>query len=108
MSAPVVLGIKPGPLEVYMDSLADFTAELFYGIESGGTVTPTDWPVGTVVTLVFDNGVTWTATIVDDVATFQVDKAVVAAMPETAKVKLVYTNGTTDRVIRAGMAQRNG
>lgn len=94
----IVLGVKPDSLEVNLDSLADFDATLYYAISG----TPTDWPVGTVWKLVFATGVTWSTTLDDDEAIFHEDKAVTALIPTGTKVKLVYNNGSTDRVLARG------
>jgi hypothetical protein len=99
-----ILGIDPGPLVVNLTVGADFTAQLTY--EVNGVVT--SWPASTVLTLVFDNGTVFTATIVTSAATFDVDKATVATMPKAQDVKLVYTNGSTDRVLLLGRALRRG
>lgn len=104
-----VLGAKPGELEVNTTTGADYTVELTYKVND----VETDWPDGTVLTLVFTNrdGVTittFTASIVGAVATFEEDKAVVENLPRACGAKLVYTNGATDRVLLAGRGYRHG
>lgn len=100
----VTLGRKPGELVVETVTGADFTATLTY--EVGGVVT--DWPGGTVLSLVFENGVTFTATIATSVATFEVDKAVVNTIPAAGTARLLYVNGSTDRTLYLGRGYRRG
>lgn len=104
------LGARPGDLRLYLTTGADFDAELIYTL-AGGTDAP--WPVGTDLSLVFltDSGAEltrWTAIIGGEVATFSEDKAVTDTIPHLTPVRLVYTNGATDRVWFEGKVSRRG
>jgi len=100
----VVLGRNPDDLTVHLTTGADFTAELVY--EVGGVVT--SWPAGTALSLIFENGVTFAAAIVTSTATFDVDKAIVGTVPVAGSARLLYVNGTTDRVLYLGRGYRRG
>lgn len=96
------LGLDPGTLRVFLTTGADFlcTVQL-----------DTNWPVGTTLSLVFDDGTTWNATISGTDAVFSVDKAIadtIAANGGDVGVRLKYVNGTTDQTWAIGTVIRRG
>ena len=100
----VTLGRDPDELVVRLTTGADFEVVMTYDVNGVAT----NWPAGTVLTLVFDNAITFTATIATSTATFAVDKAIVDTVPAVGNAKVVYTNGTTDRVLFMGRGYRRG
>jgi hypothetical protein len=106
--AETIFGENPKDFTVNLVTGSDFKQELEYGIETGGTVEETDWPVGTTLTLEFEGGQVWTADIDGALATWEEDKAEVDVIERACDVKCVYTNGTDDRVLFLGRAQRRG
>lgn len=106
MTAKLTLGVEPGSLELVLNDGADFNASLRYKVGEPPVVT--NWPAGTTLALVFGDGTSWAATISGALATWAVDKAVTATVAKQTKVTLLYTNGSTDRVLYAGMVKRNG
>ena len=100
------LGIDPESLIVHLTTGADFDGILRSKV--AGELT--DWPEGTVWSLVFANGVTWTAATDGPLATFHEDKAATGAdaMPHALGVKLRYVNGSTDRIYYTGSVARHG
>lgn len=99
------LGLSPEPLNVHLPTGSDFTSVLNCKDASGAV---TDWPSGTVWSLVFtDSSATvWTATTAGSTATFEVDKAVADLIGDATPVKLRYVNGTTDRIYYIGKVVR--
>lgn len=102
----VQFGADVDDLVVKLVRGADFTQELRYEDPVG---TPADWPVGSVVTLRFHDASnvlrdTWTATIVDDVATFAIDKADVETVAKAnySRVMWFHVNGTDDVCLGVG------
>jgi hypothetical protein len=99
------LGISPDTLTVHLSPGADFESTLVLLDDDGAEQ---DWPVGTVITLRFAKSaaadVTWTATITDAEATFDVDKAAVDSLlaENREKVRLYYVNGTDDLLWASG------
>lgn len=106
MSTKLTLGVDPGNLELVLSDGADFNATLRY--KTGEPPVVTNWPTGTSLALVFSTGTSWSATISGALATWGVDKAVTATIPKQTKVSLVYTNGSTDRVLYMGTVKRSG
>jgi len=99
-----VIGRDPGELTVKLTTGADFEAELVYQV-NGVT---TSWPGGTVLTILFEGGIVFTATIAAATATFAVDKAIVDTVPLVGNARVIYTNGTIDRVLFLGRGYRRG
>lgn len=99
-----VLGREPVDIKVPLITGSDYEMELIFDVDG----VETDWPVGTVLKMVFENGVEFEATIDGSVARFAADKAAVAAVPPAGEVRVTYTNGTTDRVPMLGRAYRRG
>src|SRR5688500_14757694 len=97
----VTLGATPDHLKVQLTTGADFIATLTN--QSG------PWNEAAVVALVFDDedGTTWTATIDEADATFNVDKAAADEIPHRTKVELRYTDGTIDQVWARGSVTRS-
>lgn len=106
-SAVLELGLAPKALRLHLPTGSDFTAVLTCKDEDGAV---TDWPVGTVWSLVFSDSAAsvWTATTSGSTATFEVDKATADTMPDGTVVKLRYVNGTTDRIYYVGKVVRHG
>lgn len=108
--AETIFGENPHDFTVTTVTGSDFEQTLRYGIRVGGVVEDEDWPVGTVLTLEFyQEGSllqSFTATIDGAVATWEEDKADIATLPPACDAKVVYTNGTDDRVLFLGRAQR--
>lgn len=100
-TSSVGLGLIPDKLQVNLTAGADFICTLRLN---------EDWPVGTAIQLDFpDLAVSaWGATISGTDAVFAVDKADSDAIPDSATVRLVYTNGTTDQVWAIGRVERRG
>lgn len=99
----IEIGIIPRRFGLSLPTGGDFSCELVYRV--AGVVT--DWPVGTSLAWTFSTGDPWPATISTSKATWNVDKAVADAIPDGTKVKLVYTNGTTDQVWWIGTVKRH-
>lgn len=97
------LGTVPPSIQVPLTTGSDYTVSLDYEIADG---TLANWPTGSVVSMVFANGTTWTATISGSAATFAVDKAVADVMPAGTKVKVLYVNGSSDTVLYVGRVGR--
>lgn len=99
-----VLGIDPEPLRVILVTGADFYCTRTLTVAGVAT----SWPVGTTLSLVFDTGETWTASISTSVATFNVDKAVADLIADGTGVRFKYVNGTTDQTWEIGTVKRRG
>lgn len=97
----LTLGARPDRLTVVLVDGADFIATLTN--QSG------PWGVGAVVSLVFetDPETTWTATITDASAAFNVDKVIADTIPHKTKVELRYTLGDVDQVWARGSVSRS-
>mgnify|MGYP003109194785 CR=1 FL=1 len=104
MAGTLDIGNEPLGLNVTLAAGTDFVSEVEYMV--AGAVA--DWPVGTSLSLLFDDGnlATWAATITGAVARFDVDKADTAAIPKASRVRLQYTNGSTDRALAVGRVRR--
>lgn len=98
---PLVLGARPEVLTVVLTRGADFIATL--SNRNG------PWDPAAVITLVFatDPETTWTATITDASATFNVDKALADTIPARTDVELRYTLGDVDQVWARGRVARS-
>ena len=81
------LGTQPEPLWVLLPDGGDFLCVLELD---------EPWPVGTTVSLVFGNGVTWAATISGTEATFSKTAALSSSsvVPDGTPVRLVVTGAT--------------
>lgn len=90
----ISLGSTPLQLMVSLYPTADFIS----GIDS----IDGPWPTTAVLALVFNDtaATTWTATLNGVAADWNIDKAAVAALigrlPNGPRVRLTYTDGTTD------------
>lgn len=90
----ISLGATPLQLSVRLYASADFICGL--DSEDGA------WPTTAALALVFNDldATTWTATLNGVAADWNVDKAQVAALiarlPTSPRVRLTYTDGTTD------------
>ena len=104
MIQTITVGPEPRLLSMRLVTGADFYET--QTVEVDGVAT--DWPAGTTLAYRFDNGVTWAATIVGAVATFNLDKADADAIPAGTGVRLTYTNGTTDETWEIGTVKRRG
>lgn len=93
------LGLVPEPLKVNLTTGADFLCTLQLD---------DDWPVGTVLSLVHEDGTEWDATISTTDATFSEDKAVADLIAQGSTVTLRYVNGTTDQIWAIGTVKRHG
>ena len=93
------LGAQPGYLLLHLTTGSDFACTL--------RSSPTAWTAGTALTLVL-GATTWTATITDNDAIFDVDKAIADTIPDRTGVRLVATNGSTDQVLATGRVVRHG
>ncbi|MEQ7847712.1 LtfC-like domain-containing protein [Nocardioides kribbensis] len=101
------LGVDPGDMELILTDGADFRADIIN--EVGGV--DTNWPTGTSLTLSITGDAatyTWPATITGATASWSVDKADTALISARSKVRLIYVNGTTDRVLFSGVVSRRG
>lgn len=93
------LGARPDVLRVRLTEGADFYCVVRLN---------EDWPVGTTLTLVLPSAA-WSASISGADATFNVDKDTWPTVANNGdEARLVYTNGTTDRVFAVGTVVRNG
>lgn len=93
------LGLQPETLRVILTTGADFLCTVRLN---------ENWPGSTVLSLVFDDGTSWSATISTTDAIFSVDKAVADVVPDNTPVKLRYVNGTTDQIWAVGTVVRRG
>ena len=103
------LGNKPQDMTVNLNDKADFIATM-------RTASGADWPVGTVVTLLFHfragspADVSWPATVTDDTLVWDVDKVAVAEVYADAPtgVQLLYASaGGEDDLWASGRVSRN-
>jgi hypothetical protein len=91
----ITLGSVPESLRVELTRGGDFIQTLESEDAEGVAV---DWVDGEVVTLVFDTGDVWAATLSTNEATWNVDKAVVEALLDDGarRVMLLYTADGAD------------
>lgn len=54
----------------------------------------TDWPVGATLTWRFDDDTQWTASIAGSLATFNIDRTLLADLSEGMGFKVLYDNGS--------------
>ena len=96
----ITLGFQPDRLQVKLSRFGDFTGALIY--DDGDPDTPNEWPVGVIIELRFyatEKSTTvmasWPATIVDDRASWHVDKAVTGQLLDDGndKARLFYDDG---------------
>lgn len=98
MAESMNLGIVPGTLRVHLTAGADFTSTIRLS---------SNWPGSTTLTLNFDSGETWTASISTTDAVFAVDKATTDTIADGTGVRLKYVNGTTDQTWEIGTVVRH-
>lgn len=109
MTTILRLGVEPQPLIVDLTAGSDFEAVMEYETQVDGVWTTTDWPVGTVLTLEFDDpaATTFPATVAGSQATFSQDGAT-TSIPARANARVRYVNGTTNRVLFKGEVRQHG
>lgn len=93
------LGLQPETLRVILVTGADFLCTLRLS---------ENWPGSTVLSLVFEDGAEWDATISTTDAVFSEDKADADLIAGQSVVKLRYVNGTTDQIWAIGTVVRHG
>lgn len=93
------LGFKPDNLRLVLTTGADFQSTLELSSGTFGTG---------VLSLKFQDGTSWTATMTPTTATFAVDKAQADLQPDGSTVRLNYTDGTTDLTWALGAVTRVG
>lgn len=95
----IVLGNAPESLRLILVSDADFVSTL--------TNSDGNWSGTASIELRFDDDTVWPAVIAANTATWNVDKAVVDAVPSTVrKVSLFYTDGAADLCWAKGTVAR--
>lgn len=97
MSQAVVLGALPAVLTLVLVTGSDFVAEVDMD---------TAWPEGTALSLVFENGQSWAATVSVTSARWEIDKATADQVDSGTRVRMVYVNGTDDQVLCVGRVAR--
>lgn len=95
------LGIAPGPLVLTLSDGGDFTDSIRLRDKTTGA--DVNWPAGTTLALVFGTGQSWPATISGASASWSVDKVTVAGIRDKTPVRVIYTNGTSDRPLWSGV-----
>lgn len=103
------LGNDPINLPVVLTEGDDFYDFLDYKVAG----VPTDWPVGTTLTIEFATGASWEASFVGsgagptgDRAEWHEDKAVADVMSAGTVAWILYVNGTDDQVLSLGKVER--
>jgi hypothetical protein len=99
----LTLGLDPVAVDVILTTGGDFNDYADYEDNTG---TIANWPGSSTLTLVFDNGVEWEASIVTSRATWAVDKDDADLIPNGMGVRLLYVNGTSDQILTIGKVQR--
>ncbi|VXC09174.1 hypothetical protein [Aeromicrobium sp. 9AM] len=96
----ITLGNQPDSLQVVLTRDADFVSTL--------TNSDGDWSPTCTIELRIGDDTVWPATIVDNVASFDVDKVAVNDLLEdgATKVRLFYTDGAADLCWAKGSVRR--
>ena len=97
-SGLMVLGNDPERLVVRLTDGSDFRLDL--------VLRGVNYPSGASLSLVFDGGTTWDATISADTATFAEAYTVADTIPNKTPVKLVYTESGSTQVWADGEVLR--
>jgi hypothetical protein len=97
-------GLRPGNRDVDLTRGGDY----IFGLRRLLDGVITDWPLGTEWTILFDDNQNseWDANVLDEMASWNVDKAVADAMDEGTTVRWRYVNGTTDLIYWVGRVNR--
>lgn len=99
------MGLDPVAVDVVLTTGADFND---YADYFDATDTLANWPGSSTLTLEFDTGESWEATIATSRATWSEDSADADTIPNGTGVKMLFVNGTDNQILTIGRVQRRG
>lgn len=88
MAEVTVFGSFPKVVPMKLSTGQDFS--MTFTNKPGGVTT--NWPAGAALSIVFDSGTTWNATVATSTATWSVNKAVADLITEGTTYRLTYTD----------------